>query len=68
MIKKESLAELEALVKEKPGNTCLQFSGGKMFAVLNGDTSCLTGRTQKSGEVDINGKKFTVYVGGSVKK
>ncbi len=66
MVKKESLQELEGLVRENPTKTCYPFARGKMFAILEGDESCLTGQTQKSGEEEILGKKYMIYVGGEI--
>lgn len=68
MIKKDKIMELEHLVRKSPGQTCYEFSGGKMFATLEGDTSCLTGETQKTGDYVIDGKTYAIFVGGSIKK
>lgn len=68
MIKRESLKQLEGLIEADPHKTCYEFAEGMMFATRDGDTSCLTGVTQKSGEEVVNGQKFTIYVGGAIKK
>lgn len=68
MIPKESLNELANIVAQDPTRTCVEFSEGMMFAVRDGDTSCLVGETKKSGEVEVNGQKFTIFIGGSIKK
>ena len=64
VIKKESIREL-ASVEENPNNTCFAFSDGMMFAVRNGDLSCVTGATQMAGDIVVLGQKFMIYLGGT---
>ena len=68
MITKNSLKELKDLIEANPHKTCYEFAEGMMFATRDGDTSCLTGATQKSGEEVVDGQTFTIYVGGAIKK
>lgn len=67
MIKQDTLKQLQSLVQENPGKNCYQLAGGRMFAVANRDTSCLTGKTRETGKVAVDGREFTIYVGGAEK-
>jgi hypothetical protein len=68
MIKKQSIEELARLVDADPDKNCHEFAQGMMFAVRNGDTSCLIGVTQKAGELEVRSEKFMIHIGGSAKR
>ena len=64
MIKVETINEVQRLVRESPEKTCHTLSNGAVFAVRDGDMSCVTGSSQKQGDLEVDGVKYTVYLGG----